>query len=201
MRSYSRAEETLRVLVIEDDPLLRASIEDALDDAGHEVRTACDGAEALAYLEERAAWIDPDELPEVIVLDLMMPNMSGELFRIHQLSDVRIADIPTLVITAKVLTRGAQDALGELPVLRKPFALTKLLEAIGELAAPVKYEPKRCACGHAYDDQEWHTLRLLGEIDNGRGLGERFELRQCSWCHSTIAWELGRHSISVPCPD
>lgn len=185
----------MRVLVVEDDPLLRASIEDALADAGHEVTSAIDGAEALGLLDSEMA------LPEVIILDLMMPNMNGELFRIHQLSDPRIAEIPTLVITAKALTHGTQQALGELPILRKPFALTVLLELIERLAPPALHAPKQCACGCAYDDEAWHTLPLIGEIDNGRGLGERFELRQCSLCHSTLAWELGRHSISVPCLD
>jgi len=185
----------LRVLVVEDDPLLRSSIEDVLIDAGHDVATAADGAEALRGLEAA------DILPEVIVLDLMMPNMNGELFRIHQLSETRLAGIPTLVITAKTLTPAAQEALGALPILRKPFALTKLLEAVERLATPEEPPPKQCACGYTYSDEEWQRLRLLGEIDNGRGVGERFELRQCSQCHSTLSWELGRHSISVPCPD
>src|SRR5262249_1633360 len=65
----------VRVLVVEDDPLLRSSIEDALSDAGHVAASATDGARALDALERS------EVLPEVIVLDLMMPNMSGELFR------------------------------------------------------------------------------------------------------------------------
>lgn len=182
----------MRVFVVEDDPPLRTSIEEALADAGHSVRTAIDGADALSRLRE-------GELPEVILLDLMMPNMDGELFRIHQLSDTRLADIPTLVITAKSLSDGTRAALGELPILRKPFALTQLLESLEELVRPPS--SKRCACGHQYSDVEWHTLRLVGHIDNGRGVGERFELRECAACSSTLAWEVGRHAVSVPCPD
>jgi len=185
----------LRVFVVEDDPLLRSSIEDVLIDAGHAVDSAVDGAEALPRLEAA------DILPDVIILDLMMPNMNGELFRIHQLSDARLADIPTLVITAKTMTAAAQEALGALPILRKPFSLTKLLDAFERLATPQPAPSKECACGYTYSDEEWRTLRLLGEIDHGRGVGERFELRQCARCRSTLAWELGRHSISVPCPD
>ncbi len=57
------------VLVVEDDPWIQWMIADDLADRGHTVMTACDGGEALERLRET--------LPDVIVLDLMLPRLDG----------------------------------------------------------------------------------------------------------------------------
>jgi hypothetical protein len=58
-------------------------------------------------------------------------------------------------------------------------------------------DEKRCLCGRAYDVETWTQLAKVGEIDNGREVGERMELRNCK-CGSTLAWELGKHALSFP---
>ncbi|MBV9949581.1 MAG: response regulator [Myxococcales bacterium] len=181
----------MRVLVIEDEDEIREEIAEALRDAGHLVETASDGRAALAVLSERKK-----ELPELILLDLLMPDMDGQRFRARQLADARLAAIPTLVLTALPIDPGMRRALGETAVLRKPFDLDALLAAVIEMGQPA-HAGKRCACGREYDEESWRTLRLIGEADNGRGAGERLELRLCE-CKSTLAWELGRHARSVP---
>jgi PleD family two-component response regulator len=59
-----------RVLVIEDDSLVRDAMESLLEDEGYEVWSAENGQEALR-------WLQTDSLPDIIVLDLKMPVMDG----------------------------------------------------------------------------------------------------------------------------
>jgi len=110
------------ILLVEDDFDLREVIADRLDEDGCDVRSAADGQQALAAIATRR--------PDVIVTDLMMPNMSGwdligELKRRRDLKN-----IPVIVITA------AQNApaipLGY-PVFVKPIRTDALVRAIDAL--------------------------------------------------------------------
>ena len=58
------------ILVVEDDAAIRESLVECLELAGHVVRAAADGREALAWLRE-------GNRPRVVVLDLVMPRMNG----------------------------------------------------------------------------------------------------------------------------
>jgi DNA-binding response OmpR family regulator len=180
----------MRVLVIEDDADLREAIAGEIADAGNDVRTACDGAAAWEALSA------PVWLPDVILLDLMMPNMDGRAFRMRQLADRKLASIPTLVMTAKTIDYETRNDLGLIPVLPKPFVSEVLLAAIEEVAQ-LRRPEKRCGCGRVYDTDSWQSLPFLAEMDNGRDVGERLELRRCV-CRSTLAWQLGSHALSLP---
>jgi DNA-binding response OmpR family regulator len=180
----------MRVLVIEDDVDLRQAIASEIADAGHEVLTACDGAAAWEALSTQPS------PPDVILLDLMMPNMDGQAFRVRQLGDSRLAHVPTLVMTAKTVDLRTRSALGGVPILPKPFASEVLLAALDEVAQERRPE-KQCGCGRVYDDKTWAALPFVAEMDNGREVGERLELRRCS-CRSTLAWQIGSHALSVP---
>ena len=81
------------ILIVEDDEAIRESLADMLRDEGFTVASAENGLEALGYLESHGA-------PCVIVLDLMMPVMSGPQFREKQLADPRFASIPVIVMSA-----------------------------------------------------------------------------------------------------
>lgn len=177
------------VLVVEDDALLAEALADAFRDEGHEVRTASDGLLGWRALEDR--------LPDVVVLDLMMPNLDGQAFRRRQLASPSLAPIPTLVLTGQPVTKEMRAGLGATPVMSKPFPLSNLLAAIAELTDVQDRRAKVCACGAVYSPDEWRALAWVAVIDNGRDVGEELELRNCSHCGSTIAWQLGRHAISV----
>lgn len=106
------------ILVAEDDAKIRLYVSAALEDAGHDVRCAADGVEAMrAYGEKR---------PDVLVLDLMMPRKSG--FDVCE--EIRKKDValPILVVTAKgdesdkILAFG----LGVDDYLVKPFSMKEL---------------------------------------------------------------------------
>ncbi|MEV7028464.1 response regulator, partial [Kitasatospora sp. NPDC093558] len=80
-----------RVLVVDDDPEVRAAVEDGLAIEGYQVRGAADG---LAALTEVASW-----QPDAMVLDLLMPVLDGLAVcrRLRALGD----RIPILVLTAR----------------------------------------------------------------------------------------------------
>ncbi|MDQ3070233.1 MAG: response regulator [Acidobacteriota bacterium] len=107
------------LLVVEDDDLLRAVYRQTLSFGGYEVREAPDGLAALQAID-----IAP---PDVIVLDLVMPGVTGYdvLAEIRQHAHTRY--IPVIVVT------GTQDSLegaGADCVLRKPVEMGLLLRAV-----------------------------------------------------------------------
>jgi CheY-like chemotaxis protein len=116
-----------RVLVVDDDPGIRAFLIGALEDEGYEVRPAADGREALAIL--RAPW-----LPDAIVLDLYMPEMDGWAFRTAQLAlPGPAAQVPVLVISASRNIGPRTADLRAAAVLEKPFELDDLLERLARI--------------------------------------------------------------------
>ena len=111
-----------RVLVVDDDRDVLALLDEVLGDAGYAVSTATDGEEGL-----RAAVRDR---PDVILLDLMMPNVSGWRF----LELYRHAPAPhAAVVVVSALRPEALD-LGRLAgadaVVPKPFGLDQLLAVV-----------------------------------------------------------------------
>jgi CheY-like chemotaxis protein len=110
-----------RVLVVDDDRDIRELLVELLASEGYEVASAADGRRALAEARSRR--------PDVILLDLMMPVMSGWEFREAQLRDPELAGIPVVVVTA------FEDSLEGAVLLRKPFLVEDVLDAVQRLAA------------------------------------------------------------------
>lgn len=114
-----------KVLVVDDDPAIRTSLSRALELEGYTVDTAIDGNAALTQV---ASFV-----PDVIVLDLMMPNVDGlSVCRVLRSEGNRV---PILMLTARTetsdrvagLDAGADDYLG------KPFALEEMLARVRAL--------------------------------------------------------------------
>lgn len=116
-----------RVLIVDDDADLRETLCTALADEGYECTGAANGAEALARLRS-------GDMPQLILLDLMMPVMDGWTFREEQKKDPRLAGIPVLVLSASPLT--AEHLGDSLRAIRKPMDLDVLLSAVNETIAP-----------------------------------------------------------------
>jgi len=110
------------ILVIDDDDDIREVLATLLDEAGFRVVTAANGREALEHLRE-------DPQPDVILLDLMMPEMDGYQFRAEQQRDPALRAIPTLIVTAGTVTSRV-EALGAEAILRKPVGLRRLVDTI-----------------------------------------------------------------------
>jgi DNA-binding response OmpR family regulator len=127
-----------RILLVEDDELLRETLAEVLVDDGHEVHTAANGADALDELE---GWE-----PQLIVLDLMMPVMDGFAFRDEQLRRGLGPDVPVLVLSAMRNLEAAADRLHAAALIAKPFRLEEVLASVetlldGSAAAEVPLEP------------------------------------------------------------
>jgi CheY-like chemotaxis protein len=86
-----------RVLVVDDDDMMRGGVAQALEKDGWTVSAAANGRLALACLTEA--------LPDVIVLDLMMPEMDGFEFLVELRRHAEWRDIPVIVVTAKDLSK------------------------------------------------------------------------------------------------
>ena len=112
------------ILVVDDDDDIREVLGEVLRDAGHQVKTASNGAEALDILKDGGAH------PCLVLLDLMMPVMDGYRFLEHKRQDPALAGIPTAVITA-----GRTVEFGRLTgaqLLPKPIQLPTLLKVVAE---------------------------------------------------------------------
>jgi signal transduction histidine kinase len=114
------------VLVIEDDPLIRDGLAELLRDDGYEVRTAVNGAEALACLRSAP-------LPDVILLDLMMPVMDGWQFRVEQKKDAQLARIPVIAMSASRTSQAA--AIDAAAFVAKPLRIPELNAVITEVVS------------------------------------------------------------------
>jgi len=122
-----------RVLVIDDDADTRLTIEWLLKSEGFEVFTAADGAEGLARLRERPA--------DLVITDLFMPEKDG-VETIMELRS-RYPATPVLVVSGSASSRlenvmVAARELGVTRYLRKPCEPRELVDAVRELARPVR---------------------------------------------------------------
>jgi len=112
------------VLVVDDDPDICQLLVMFLGCAGFDVRTACDGRDALHQLASAGT------VPAVILLDLMMPIMDGIEFRSHQRRDIRFRDIPIVCLSARHDARQTASRLGLSEFLAKPFELDAVVAAV-----------------------------------------------------------------------
>lgn len=117
-----------RVLVVDDEPLLCRMVSVMLKRIGYEIRTANNGAEALRAVAEQK--------PDLITLDVMMPDISGLDVARRLRADESTASIPIVFVTA--LDRSVSDelrALSEQPGiyhLDKPFSQHQLVTQVAE---------------------------------------------------------------------
>ena len=116
----------MKVLLIEDDPDVRTTLADILELEGFEVEWCEDGATALERLRT-------GDRPDVILLDLMMPQMDGWQFRSLQEAEPSFAHIPVVVLSAQGgLTADQIQRLHAAAFLRKPIEVGQLVDALAK---------------------------------------------------------------------
>jgi len=114
---------TKRVLVVEDEEAVRELEKFILEQHGYEVMEARDGLEGLTKAEFRK--------PDLILLDLMMPDVSGGRMFDEMRHHPATKDIPIVVVTGKPDAHEMfDDAIGEDNVIMKPFEADALIERI-----------------------------------------------------------------------
>ncbi len=123
--------EIRTILLAEDDPYIRRVAQIALTREGFAVSTASDGAEALQLLDER--------LPDLVILDGMMPRIDGlEVCRRLKASP-RTAHIPVIILSARSqhADEEAGRTAGAVAYIKKPFDALTLGQQIRAICAAV----------------------------------------------------------------
>ena len=120
LKEIRDAAAAARILVVEDDPDLGEALCELLTIYGYRASYAADGIAALEMLER-------GDLPDLILLDLMLPRLDGWGFREAQLNDQRLKDIPVIVLSAvgEIVKPIEADHL-----LRKPISPEILFASI-----------------------------------------------------------------------
>ena len=127
VRGRGSTVEERKVLLIEDEPNIIEAIRFILSRDGWRVDTHSDGKSAIEAVRERA--------PDLIILDVMLPNRSGY----DILNDLRGAeethDVPVLMLTARGQTKDRElaERLGASRFMTKPFSNREILETVREL--------------------------------------------------------------------
>ena len=108
-----------RVLIVEDEVIVRVCLAETLEDAGYQVATAPNGADALVQIQEHR--------PDAVLLDLLMPVMDGLEFLHARHAQPWLATVPVVVLSAGGLeTLRQATALRATAVLAKPVNLDVL---------------------------------------------------------------------------
>jgi CheY-like chemotaxis protein len=116
-----KARGDFHILVVEDHEEIRNSVCDVLENEGYRVSHAKDGLEALATV------INGAKAPDLCVLDLMMPVMSGQKLLEALEEDKQLRKIPVIVMTASGMKPESPVVVA---TIAKPFAIQDLLDLV-----------------------------------------------------------------------
>ncbi len=116
------------ILYIEDERPMIELVRETLKFVGYQVRGVTTGQAGLDMMRERK--------PDLLLLDLMMPGFSGwDVYRAMK-ADAQLAEVPVIVITAKVLEQGRKIVDNLPPVedyITKPFSPERLIRSVQNL--------------------------------------------------------------------
>ena len=122
------ATEPRRLLLIEDDFALRAHLAELLMQEGYYVGCAADGEEAIRRLQR-------EPLPAAILLDIMLPRVTGVAFREAQMRTSGLRSIPTIAITS-IKDSDHLQKLGFAAVFKKPLDFDTLTRTLARVCPP-----------------------------------------------------------------
>lgn len=114
MKRERQMEQTHRILIVEDDPEISGLLKRILAGEGYRVEQAYSGTEACLFLK--------NQVPDLILLDLMLPGMSGETF-LDRLRREFLCPVPVLILSAKsgLKDKVAMLRMGADDYITKPF--------------------------------------------------------------------------------
>lgn len=112
---------TKTILIVEDEEDIRESLREILEEEGYAVALAADGRAGLERLRQLTR-------PCAVILDIIMPVMSGTEFYAALRADPALADIPVLVSTSDP-SRAPSGVL----IMKKPLDIARLLETVAKL--------------------------------------------------------------------
>lgn len=146
-----------RVMIVEDDSIILSNLSQLLGLTGLDILEASDGQEALTLLE--AGRGNPRLIPNVILSDLMMPNVDGFQLLTSVRADADFSEIPFVLLTARSDSNDVKTAfdLGANDYLVKPFELD-------ELILVVKRQLNNAGIGVGADDALGQSLAGLNSL-------------------------------------
>jgi DNA-binding response OmpR family regulator len=139
--------------VVEDDEPIRAMLAELLSDAGYRVIEAANGKEALRRLSEHR--------PDLIVLDLVLPRMSGWEFLDRSREQLDRLNLPVMIVSAIEGKSDYPSALGVAAWFTKPLDIPRFLSAVERLAGSPYRRSRLRAVGSSF------MARLLIVEDEG----------------------------------
>ncbi|HTP24468.1 MAG TPA: response regulator [Anaeromyxobacteraceae bacterium] len=128
----AKRSQALRVLLIDDDPLARSILSDALSANGFEVAQAENGREAVRAI------VSGKELPNVVLTDLLMPDMDGRTVLALLRLTPGLASVPVMVVTGSPRAYGLERELedkGAAAVLDKSWGPATIAEVVSAIVA------------------------------------------------------------------
>ena len=113
-----------RVLVVDDDPVIRLLITEYLSNFGHSVEVLDNGADCLERLKGK--------LPDMLVLDLQMPLMNGIQVLENLRNNPSTSDLPVIMLSANEESENVAASSGETAAkfLQKPFNMKEILQMV-----------------------------------------------------------------------
>lgn len=118
-----------KILIVEDQTYMIRLIQYNMENAGFDVDSVFNGEEAINYLHQN--------IPDLIILDLMMPKINGLEVLSSIRSDLKTRDLPVIILTArgqKIDETNSMEAGANL-FMTKPFNPTELVEQVNKLTA------------------------------------------------------------------
>lgn len=116
------ASQPARILIVEDDDFVRASMVSSLEALGHQVTQAADGEAGLAALQRAR--------PELLITDYLMPGMTGADLMVR--TRTMFPGLPMIIATGYADMKAIEQVIGDDIVLRKPFQLAELAVSVGQ---------------------------------------------------------------------
>ena len=116
------ASHPARILIVEDDDFVRASMVSSLEALGHHVTQAADGEAGLAALQRAR--------PELLITDYLMPGMTGADLMVRTRD--MFPGLPMIIATGYADMKAIEQVIGDDIVLRKPFQLAELAVSVGQ---------------------------------------------------------------------
>jgi CheY-like chemotaxis protein len=122
------------VLIVDDDEDIRETLALLLGAYGFRTATACDGVDALALLQDGV-------MPDVLLVDLMMPRMNGQTLLAELAHAPALAAIPRVILSGDASARDTATALGAIACITKPVDLEDLLATLHRALGATQPQP------------------------------------------------------------